>query len=198
MNEFNATIKGDWDHFFTIVNEEEGWIVPLLSAVDGVTFEQAFWRPAGKVSSIVDITLHATGWLNATLQNVLGLPEVDNEDWPEPPAPSAEAWSEAVARLKRTIADLSRALHNLSLEELYGVPSGRDSKRSTMITDILVHSAYHAGQIVKLRQTQAVLGAGAMAGVLPSYLGGSRAEGSLQAAVRLHFKVGAMALIQMA
>ena len=59
--------------------------------------------------------------------------------------------------LKATVADLSRALHNLSLEELYHPPRGKESRRSTMLTNIFVHSAYHAGQIVKLRQAHSAL-----------------------------------------
>ncbi|MBI1756876.1 MAG: DinB family protein [Fimbriimonas ginsengisoli] len=157
MSEFSILVKKDWEHFFSIVNTEEAWIIPLLSAVDSVTYEQAFWRPGGQVASIADIMMHATGWLESTLRGVLGMPELDNEDWPEPPAPSEAAWSEMVARLKATVLDLSRALHNLSLEELYSTPTGRETKRSTMITDILVHNAYHAGQIVKLRQAHDAL-----------------------------------------
>ena len=164
MSEFADSVRKEWGHFFTIVHTEDDWIIPLLSAVDGVTADQAFWRPGGEVASIADIALHASGWLGATLQALLGLPETDNVDWPEPAATSEAAWAEIVSHLKETVADLSRALHNLSLEELYAPPAGRQSQRGTLLTNILVHNAYHAGQIVKLRQAHAVQPAAVNAG----------------------------------
>ena len=156
MTTLEPIIKSEWDHFFDIVHTEEDWITPLLNSLDGVNAQEAFWRPGGTVASIADIVLHTNGWLEQTLRGVLGMPEQDNTDWPEPPEATEANWLELTNRLKSTIGDLSRALHNLSLEELYNPPQGRKSRRSTMLTNILVHSAYHAGQIVKLRQAIAV------------------------------------------
>ena len=157
MTSIEPLIKPEWDHFFNIVNTEEDWITPLLNSIDGVNAREAFWRPGGDVASIADITIHTNGWLEQTLRGILGMPEQENEDWPTPPESTEANWRGMLDRLKLTVADLSRALHNLSLEELYGAPKGRESKRSTMITNILVHNAYHAGQIVKLRQAYVAL-----------------------------------------
>ena len=157
MNVIEPFIKPEWEHFFNIVNTEEDWITPLLNSIDGVNAREAFWRPGGSVASIADISLHVTGWLEETLRSVLGMPEQENEDWPAAPEATESNWRAMIDRLKLTVADLSRALHNLSLEELYGAPKGRESKRSTLITNILVHNAYHAGQIVKLRQAYVAL-----------------------------------------
>lgn len=163
MTSIEPFIKPEWDHFFDIVNTKDDWITPLLNSIDGVNAREAFWRPGGNVASVGDIVLHATGWLEQTLRSVLGMPEQENEDWPAPPEPTEANWRGMLDRLKLTVADLSRALHNLSLEELYGAPKGSESKRSTMITNILVHNAYHAGQIVKLRQAYAALEAAVIA-----------------------------------
>lgn len=160
MISIEPLIKPEWDHFFNIVNTEEDWITPLLNSIDGVKAREAFWRPGESVASIADITLHTNGWLEQTLRAVLGMPEQENEDWPSAPEATESNWRATIDRLKLTVADLSRAVHNLSLEELYGTPKGKESKRSTMITNILVHNAYHAGQIVKLRQAYAALEAG--------------------------------------
>ena len=157
MTTIEPLIKPEWDHFFAIVNTQEDWITPLLNSIDGVKAREAFWRPGGSVASIADVVLHVSGWLEQTLRGVLGMPEQENEDWPAPPESTDANWRAILDRLKLTVADLSRALHNLSLEELYGTPKGRESKRSTMITNILVHNAYHAGQIVKLRQAYVAL-----------------------------------------
>jgi hypothetical protein len=157
MTTIEPLIKPEWEHFFNIVNTEEDWITPLLNSIDGVNAREAFWRAGGNVASIADITLHTNGWLEQTLRAVLGMPEQENEDWPSAPEATESNWRAMVERLKLTVADLSRALHNLSLEELYGAPKGRKSKRSTLLTNILVHNAYHAGQIVKLRQACASL-----------------------------------------
>jgi uncharacterized damage-inducible protein DinB len=160
MMHLEPAIRAEWDHFFLTVNEQEDWITPMLLSVEGVNTCEAFWKPGGSAASIADIVLHVTGWLENTLQNVLGLREQENEDWPEPGEPGEESWAEMRSRLRATVADLSRALHNLGLEELYSPPTERKSRRSTMLTNILVHNAYHAGQIVKLRQAFAATEAG--------------------------------------
>lgn len=152
MNTLSIAVKSDWDHFYAIVHTEDDWITPLLNAVEGIGVEEAFWRPGGEVASIADIVVHLTGHFEATLRSVLGMAEQDYEDWPATPEPSAASWQSLMDRLKLTVADLNRALHNWSFEEIYGVPRGHEARRSTMMTNILVHNAYHAGQIVKLRQ----------------------------------------------
>lgn len=152
MTTLEPIIKSEWRHFFEVAHTEEDWITPLLLSIEGLSAREAFWRPGSAVASIADIVLHANGWLEQTLRGVLGMPEGENEDWPLAPEATETNWQTIVELLKGTVADLSRALHNLSLEELYNPPKGRESRRSTMLTNILVHSAYHAGQIVKLRQ----------------------------------------------
>ncbi len=152
MHTLEPVIKSEWDHFFAAVNTEEDWITPLLNAVDGVEAEAALWKPAGEIASIAEIVAHVNGHLEATLRAVLGMADQDYDDWPPLIGTGESAWTTLVERLKLTVADLHRALHNWSLDEIYGVPRGKESKRSTMVTNILVHNAYHAGQIVKLRQ----------------------------------------------
>lgn len=148
-----TNLKSEWDHFFAIVNTDDDWIVPMLRALEGVSAEQAFWRPGDRVASIVDITLHATGWLEATLCELLRLPAPGNEDWPPAPSPSEDAWRAISQKMRDVIGELSRAMHGLKLEELLSSPGSDSSTRSTLLTNILVHNAYHAGQIVKLRQS---------------------------------------------
>jgi hypothetical protein len=155
MNTLEPEIQAAWHHFFEVVHTEEDWITPLLNSIDGVDATAAFWRPAGEVASTAAIVAHVTGHLEATLRAVLGMADQDYEDWPETPAPTDANWRAMRERLLLVVSDLRRALHNWSLEEIYGKPKGRQSKRSTMVTDILVHNAYHAGQIVKLKQAYA-------------------------------------------
>ncbi len=153
MPAIETNLKSEWDHFFAIVNTDTDWITPLMGAIDGVTPGQAFWKPGPNVASIAEIALHANGWLETTLREILGAPFQDNVDWPTAPAPSEASWESIAARLRSTVGDLSRALHNLELEELLSNPPGSSESRSSALTSILVHNAYHSGQIVKLRQS---------------------------------------------
>jgi len=159
VNATQTNVKSEWNHFFAIVNTDDDWIVPMLHAVEGVTAEEAFWRPGGAVASIADISLHATGWLEATLRELMGLPSEQNVDWPPAPEPDENAWQAISKRLRDTIGELSRALYNLKLDQLLSSPGANGETRSTLLTNILVHTAYHAGQIVKLRQAFAATAA---------------------------------------
>lgn len=152
MKQLEPLIKSEWGHFYDAVNTEEDWITPLIESVEGVGAPEAFWRPSGEVASIAEIIAHVSGHLEATLRAVLGMPDQDYSDWPETGPADQAQWQGMVERLKLTVADLHRALHNWELEEIYAIPTGRQSRRSTMLTNILVHNAYHAGQIIKLRQ----------------------------------------------
>lgn len=148
-------IQQDWIHFFDAVHTEDGWISPLLKAVSGVSAEAAAWKPAPSVASIWEVVLHASGWMEDLLADLNGGPNVDVTDWPSIDRADDGAWQGSVRRLRDLVAQLGRQVKGLSVEELYDAPERMGKRRSERLTNIFVHNAYHAGQIVKLRQLYA-------------------------------------------
>src|SRR6476469_9047419 len=57
---------------FTACYDEDGWFVSLRKALDGVTAEQAAWKPAGVDNSIHETVNHLVFWNDRWLQRYRG------------------------------------------------------------------------------------------------------------------------------
>ncbi len=148
-------IHEDWVHFFDTVHTDDGWITPLLSAVNGVPFEIARWKPAPQISSIWEIVVHATGWIEDLLADLTGSSTIDVTDWPLVDPETESSWLSTVARLQEQVTLLGRQVKGLTVEDLYEAPVRIRKRRSERLTNIFVHNAYHTGQIIKMRQLYA-------------------------------------------
>ena len=135
-----------------ISHTEEGWIPPLLDAVKDVDFETARWKPGPDVASIWEITAHAIPYTESRVCDLTGEPYPNEVDWPAVDSESEPAWSALKARVESVVSRLQAAVEAQSPEGLAAVAPGRESLRSDRLIDIVVHDAYHAGQIVKLTQ----------------------------------------------
>jgi uncharacterized damage-inducible protein DinB len=128
----------------------------LNELLNGVTHEQAAAHPIAGAHSIWELVLHVTAWSdiarerlsNRSLESVP--PEVD---FPRVPAPSAEAWAEAKARLSASHHALARAVEMLSPEGLAAiVPVPKRDTVSTLLHGVIEHGTYHGGQIALLKR----------------------------------------------
>jgi hypothetical protein len=145
-------IHSDWVHFFESVHTSEGWITPLLDAVKAVPVEAAAWKPAPGVASIWEVVVHATGWTEELLGDLAGTNGLDITDWPPVLVTDPGAWQQTIDRLESVIIGLERAVNGLSVEDIYSPAPRTRKRRSERMTNIFVHNAYHAGQVIKLRQ----------------------------------------------
>ncbi|HVT13197.1 MAG TPA: DinB family protein [Fimbriimonadaceae bacterium] len=137
---------------FRISHTEEGWIEPLLDAVNGVDFETAKWKPAPKVASIWEIVAHAIPYTESRLCDFTGATKEEEPDWPEIADPTPEAWAQLQERARKVVSEFQSVLEAASGEEIAGPKPGKKTPRAERLMDIVVHDAYHAGQIVKLKQ----------------------------------------------
>jgi uncharacterized damage-inducible protein DinB len=129
----------------------------LNELLDGVTDEQAAAHPIAGAHSIWELVLHVTAWSDIARERLSNrfLESVPTEvDFPRVPAPSAEAWTEAKARLSASHHALARAVETLSPEGLAAVvpvPKPRYAV-STLLHGVIEHGTYHGGQIALLKR----------------------------------------------
>jgi hypothetical protein len=131
----------------TTHNQEE-WFAPLNIAIEGITPEQANWKPKGKDHSIAELTNHLIFWNQENLSKFLDQPvpkfsgnnnetftSVDKNTWPVTIRQADSVlinWENAIA-----------AADDAKLEKWYEI-----------IAHISTHNAYHTGQIVYIRKLQ--------------------------------------------
>jgi uncharacterized damage-inducible protein DinB len=131
----------------TTHNQEE-WFAPLNIAIEGITPEQANWKPKGKDHSIAELTNHMIFWNEENLAKFLDQPvpkfsgnnnetftSVDKNTWPVTVRKADSVlinWENAIASADET-----------KLEKWYEI-----------IAHISTHNAYHTGQIVYIRKLQ--------------------------------------------
>jgi uncharacterized damage-inducible protein DinB len=132
------------------------WHGPALSdLLDGVTAEQAAARPVPGAHSIWELVLHATAWAEIARERLVGSAKADPtpaEDWPTVTDASADAWREAIERLKEAHRELAADAARMDDSTLIGRVPGKDHSVLVMMHGIVEHDAYHGGQIAILKR----------------------------------------------
>lgn len=129
---------------------QDSWVNPLSEALDGITAEEALWRPGPRLKGIWDIVLHVAVWNENIVERIeKGQPVRPQEGpWPPPPdAPNEAAWERAKERLWDSLASMRKLISTAPLERIEKSPYG--------VGDLIcrfIHIAYHIGQITKLRE----------------------------------------------
>jgi len=140
------------DHIYRTANSSGTAISPLLDAVDGIDYDEATYRPGKDVTTILDIVTHATGWLEFTLSELTGSPGPEHVDWPGFGNSNEDCWDTARHRLHSAVATLHELLNRLCDKDLFSPANGDKATRGERIMNMVIHDAYHAGQIIKIRQ----------------------------------------------
>lgn len=140
------------------VSDKTAWINSVRDTLDGMGPEEAAWKPALDERSAWEIVAHMTSWTDWAA-NFLRGKDTDPVDWPAVNASDPSAWGTDRAELDRALTDFEDAISRLRPEDL-ARPLTPDATPTTAISgflSILVHNAYHAGQLVKLREQWARL-----------------------------------------
>ncbi|KIL38237.1 hypothetical protein SD70_27825 [Gordoniibacillus kamchatkensis] len=137
-----------------ITFDQEDWFVPLRTAVEGVTAEQANWRPAGeKANTIAEIVAHLNFYKSRLLQRLRGEePNYDGLSNDDTFKPDEAGWQAAVAEMNRIHAELEETIGKLD-DEALDRPLPKQALGLTL-NSILLHDAHHGGQIVYIRKLQ--------------------------------------------
>lgn len=139
---------------------EGGWSVALSRALAGVTAVQAAWQPGPDRHSIWQIANHLTFWKEICAGALERAPRrpgrIDNAATFGAPGDAADAsgWQAAAHRLDAAQARLRAAVAELDESDLDRPLPGEQVPVGDLIAGLIEHDAYHAGQIMLLRQLQ--------------------------------------------
>jgi hypothetical protein len=124
----------------------------MKAALDGVTPELAFWRPAPGRHSIAEIALHHASCVRSVRGRLSGTPlepfVLEGEDWFELSGPKPLGWDAVRTALESEQRKLAAVVAGLG-------DGGVDPERFDLILGITCHAVYHAGQVQLLRRLSA-------------------------------------------
>ncbi|MET3549291.1 putative damage-inducible protein DinB [Paenibacillus favisporus] len=140
-----------WDECFG----QEDWYPPLVPALEGVTAEEAAWKPEGEaVNSIWENVNHLLYYKEYHLQRMRGenpdFKASSNDETFSNVEDGDEAWQKTVDRLKKVHGEIRSFLSGLSDSELNAPFPNRPL--ASLIHSLMMHDAYHTGQIIMLRK----------------------------------------------
>lgn len=130
----------------------------MLGALRGLSPEVAAWKPFSDRHSIWELALHVAYWNYAVRRRLTG--EVRGgfprspSNWPNtPPIPTTEAWREdrrVVKEAHDLLVEAMGAFDSKRLDDLAG--GDGQTTFADLITGIVLHDTYHAGQIQLMKR----------------------------------------------
>ncbi|HET7292909.1 MAG TPA: DinB family protein [Vicinamibacteria bacterium] len=133
----------------------DAWHGPALAQLLGdVSADAASARVVSGAHTIWELVLHVGAWTDVFRRRLDGeaVEEPEEGDFPEAPAPSAEAWAEARARCERIHEGMAERVARLSGAELDAGTPGRPYSVRSLVRMAIRHVVYHSGQIGLLKR----------------------------------------------
>jgi hypothetical protein len=123
------------------------WFVPVNTAVEGLTGEQATWKDKGG-HSVGQLAYHLWFWNERQLNDFKGTKNAafsgNNEETFD--KFDQKQWSDIVKRLDQVMIDIEKWVEGATDEQL--------KKHASTLANISTHNAYHTGQIISVRKAQ--------------------------------------------
>lgn len=144
---------------FTACYDKNTWFVALKNTLEGVTANEAVWKPVISDNSIWETVSHLNYYNFAYVERFNGVDheyDVDDNDATFVAGEATEeAWKAEIARLDAIMTEFRDLIKNAA-DSKFDEPVSETNKASwaTLISNINAHNAYHAGQILLLRKLQ--------------------------------------------
>jgi len=143
-----ATLRSLLLHQLHTTHSEADWFVPIDTALDGLTAEQANWQPPNGGHSVGQLAYHLLFWNRRSLNTLRG---VKNDKFSGDNTETfdrfdSKQWAETVKQLDQVMTDLEKLVESADDQQL--------AKSAITIGNICTHNAYHIGQIVYVRKLQ--------------------------------------------
>jgi uncharacterized damage-inducible protein DinB len=141
-----ATLRSLLLHELRTTHNEADWFVPINTAVDGLTADQANWQPPNGGHSVGQLAYHILFWNRRNLNNFRG---AKNDNFSGNNTETfdkfdSKQWAETVKQLDEVMTDLEKLVQSADDQQL--------AKWANTIGNISTHNAYHTGQIVYVRK----------------------------------------------
>ncbi|GAB6432522.1 DinB family protein [Bacillus luti] len=134
--------------------DKESWYAPFKHAIEGLTAEQAMWKPSGGATNTIwENVNHLIYYKERLAANLEGREWTNNLDGGETfyltnQSNSDKEWKNVVERSENAQRDLRQVLSAITEREL------EQNSLEEKLLDIMLHDAYHTGQIIQLRKMQ--------------------------------------------
>ncbi|WP_113928024.1 DinB family protein [Bacillus sp. P14.5] len=139
-------------HLLDTTYDKENWYAPFKFAIEGLTAEQAEWQPVGEATKTIwENVNHLIYYKERLTAEVEGREWTNNLDGDETFSltdSNTSEWVEVVERAESAHLNLRRALSSVSDSD-----PDQDAFEEKLL-DIMMHDAYHTGQIIQLRKLQ--------------------------------------------
>jgi uncharacterized damage-inducible protein DinB len=127
----------------------------LRGSIRGLTAEQVVWRPQPDRHNVQEIAVHAAYWKYTVTRRLTGEKRgsfaLKGSNWFERQAPDAAAWRADQQLLEASHARLRAAVAAL-LPRRLGEEVGHGLSAASLVSGIVAHDLYHAGQIQLLKR----------------------------------------------
>lgn len=131
----------------------EDWYPPLKDALNGLTEEQANWRPEGvAVNTIRENISHILYYKERLLVQLLGETFNNAAQNNDDTFTSPYTWKEMLDRLYVNHEKLEKLIGSFNEEDFNKELKGYSYAK--LISSINMHDAYHTGQIIQIRKLQ--------------------------------------------
>ncbi|HYK74833.1 MAG TPA: DinB family protein [Pseudoneobacillus sp.] len=134
----------------------EDWYPPLKDSLEGLTADQANWKPQGvAVNTIWETVSHILYYKERLLVQLQGETfenSVQSNDDTFTAQNSEDEWNAMLSRLFENHNQLEKLISSFNEEDFNKEFKG--SKFAKMISSINLHDAYHTGQIIQIRKLQ--------------------------------------------
>jgi uncharacterized damage-inducible protein DinB len=136
------------------VCKQADWFVPLETAIEGITPSQAGAKQNEKNNSIEEIVHHLIYWnqlyLNRFKDPGFSFPEISNDETFK--NHFGLTWEQACKKIKHIFDEWIDCIAASEDAKLDSIISNKGKSWSTMICNLISHTAYHTGQIITLRK----------------------------------------------
>ncbi len=129
----------------------------LQELLNGITFQNAFVKPAGFKHNIFEYIQHMICWRKFTIENLQDNSaysvEINSEtDWVTSYEASEQTWNKALKELANTQQQLASTLDSLSDSKLDELVPGKKFKWYVLLHGVLHHDIYHSAQIALIKK----------------------------------------------
>ena len=128
----------------------------LRGSIRHVTAADAAWRPARGRHNIQEIVVHCAYWKYAVRRRFTGEPRASfplrGSNWFRRGRVDEKAWREDVGHLDDAHRRLRLVVADLDLRRLEQTPHGSSVSNRAILSGIIAHDLYHAGQIQLLKK----------------------------------------------
>lgn len=129
-------------------HDQQDWFVPVIKSLEGLTPEQATWKPSDSSHSVAQLAAHLLFWNKEQLNkyNEIKQPAFDGNNDNTFANLSADKWQATIKELDDVMKQWEQIVQTADEAKLV--------KWYSVIAHIGTHNAYHTGQILYLRKLQ--------------------------------------------